>query len=152
MTAARNLLVELLVEELPPKSLKALGTAFAQELAKGLLERRFVTGSLVFESFASPRRLGVLVKSVQSQSTPREIPAENFMPVSVAYDKAGKPTPALIKKIKRRYHDAVDVEAVIREKLETVEEGGKQIVKHRAELSSPGSLQVGLEGALEDAI
>ena len=32
MTAARNLLVELFVEELPPKALKPLGTAFAVRL------------------------------------------------------------------------------------------------------------------------
>ena len=30
MTPAKNLLVELFVEELPPKALKALGEAFAE--------------------------------------------------------------------------------------------------------------------------
>ena len=39
MTAVRNLLVELFVEELPPKALKSLGTAFALRLAEGLVRQ-----------------------------------------------------------------------------------------------------------------
>ena len=39
--ATRNLLVELLVEELPPKSLKRLGAAFADGIAEGLAKGKF---------------------------------------------------------------------------------------------------------------
>ena len=152
MTAARNLLVELFVEELPPKALKALGTSFALALARGLHDRGFIAGSLAYEGFATPRRLAVLIERVQPESSPREIPAENFMPAAVAYDANGRPTPALVKKIRKRYQDDVDVDAIVREKLETVDENGKQMVKHRAELASPGRLPVGLQAALEDAI
>ena len=36
MSDTKNLLVELFVEELPPKALKKLGEAFANTLADGL--------------------------------------------------------------------------------------------------------------------
>jgi glycyl-tRNA synthetase beta chain len=36
MSTTKNLLVELLVEELPPKALKKLGEAFAESLLEGL--------------------------------------------------------------------------------------------------------------------
>ena len=42
MTTAQNLLVELLVEELPPKSLKKLGEAFANGIFSGLQSRDFL--------------------------------------------------------------------------------------------------------------
>ena len=58
MTTARNLLIELLVEELPPKSLKILGESFAKGMHKGLSERGFVADSIKPVSFATPRRLG----------------------------------------------------------------------------------------------
>ncbi|MBA2352473.1 MAG: hypothetical protein H0V78_12055, partial [Burkholderiales bacterium] len=38
-----TLLVELLTEELPPKALRQLGSAFAEGLAAGLKERGFLT-------------------------------------------------------------------------------------------------------------
>ena len=58
MTTTRNLLVELFVEELPPKSLKLLGESFAAGLHKRLSERGFVGDSIKPVIFATPRRLG----------------------------------------------------------------------------------------------
>ncbi len=47
MNSTRNLLVELFVEELPPKALKKLGEAFAGTLAASLQGRRRLAGAAV---------------------------------------------------------------------------------------------------------
>ena len=53
----KNLLVELFVEELPPKVLKKLGDAFATVLADQLRAQGLATDESVVTPFASPRRL-----------------------------------------------------------------------------------------------
>jgi glycyl-tRNA synthetase beta chain len=62
---AETLLVELLTEELPPKSLRQLGQALADEVLNGLvrfqLKLRDFSGRRIF---ATPRRLAVLVPDV----------------------------------------------------------------------------------------
>jgi len=52
-----NLLVELFVEELPPKALKRLGDSFAQLIADSL-RAQGLAGDGAVTPFASPRRLG----------------------------------------------------------------------------------------------
>ena len=52
-----NLLVELLVEELPPKALKKLGLAFATVLADSLKTQGLAAANAVVADFASPRQL-----------------------------------------------------------------------------------------------
>lgn len=93
-----NLLVELFVEELPPKALKKLGEAFGQGVRQGLVDRLLVKPGAGWQWFASPRRLAVSVKDVEAQQSPRVV-TEKLMPVSVAFDAEGKPTPALLKKM-----------------------------------------------------
>ncbi len=72
-----GLLVELLTEELPPRSLKALSDAFrdavVSELAKAQLHQRHFEG---VRTFATPRRLAVLIPEVKAQGEDRveEIP------------------------------------------------------------------------------
>ena len=65
-----TLLVEILTEELPPKSLRALSEAFLQGIAKGLS-----TAQLASESggrvFATPRRLAVSLPDVASEAPDR---------------------------------------------------------------------------------
>lgn len=61
MSTTKNLLVELFVEELPPKSLKKLGEAFAADLAKGLRSQGLAGEHSAVTAFASPRRLAVHV-------------------------------------------------------------------------------------------
>ncbi|MEP7299506.1 MAG: glycine--tRNA ligase subunit beta, partial [Burkholderiales bacterium] len=98
--STKNLLVELFVEELPPKALKKLGEAFADGLVSGLRKFQLLTSDQVTdrESFASPRRLAVLIPRVQSQATDRSA-SEKLMPVSVGLSATGEPTPALLKKL-----------------------------------------------------
>ena len=57
MTTTNNLLVELFVEELPPKALKKLGDAFAGVLREQLEAQGLADAGSVLTAFASPRRL-----------------------------------------------------------------------------------------------
>ena len=95
-----NLLVELFVEELPPKALKKLGEAFAKRLFDELVSTRFVEPEQEpnVQGFASPRRLAVLIPQVRG-STPATNEMRKLMPKKVAYDAAGQPTKALLKKL-----------------------------------------------------
>ena len=62
----RNLLVELLVEELPPKSLKQLGYSFAELIAASLKAQDLVAKESHVTAYASPRRLAVLIVRVRA--------------------------------------------------------------------------------------
>jgi glycyl-tRNA synthetase beta chain len=89
------LLIELLTEELPPKSLQALSEAFAERLLALLKEDElFIEGS-GYEVFATPRRLAVLFKEIASEAPSRSVTLPG-PPVTVALDKEGKPTSALL--------------------------------------------------------
>ena len=94
----RNLLVELFVEELPPKALKKLGEAFANGLADSLKAQGLAGAQALVASFASPRRLAVHVGQVAAQAADQARQTK-LMPVAVALDAGGAPTPALLKKL-----------------------------------------------------
>ena len=94
----KNLLVELFVEELPPKALKKLGEAFATGIAESLVSQGLADASSVATPFASPRRLAVYVTGVAERAADRQS-KQKLMPVGVALDAAGNPTPALLKKL-----------------------------------------------------
>ena len=94
----RNLLVELVCEELPPKALKKLGESFATTLVASLKAAGLAGDAAVATGFASPRRLGVHVTGVAAKAADRAL-LQKLMPASVAFDKEGAPTPALLKKL-----------------------------------------------------
>jgi len=98
MSTTKNLLVELFVEELPPKSLKKLGEAFAADLAKGLRSQGLAGEHSAVTAFASPRRLAVHVSGVLARAADRSVSVK-LMPVAVGLAADGKPTPALLKKL-----------------------------------------------------
>ena len=96
---ASNLLVELFVEELPPKALQKLGDAFASVIfdqlkAQGLLAS--IESRLT--AYASPRRLAVHITEVLPQAEDKAV-SQKLMPVAVGLDAEGKPTAALLKKL-----------------------------------------------------
>jgi glycyl-tRNA synthetase beta chain len=66
-----TLLVEILTEELPPKSLQSLSEAFLQAIAKGLAAARLASDS-EGRAFATPRRLAVSIPDVASHAADRE--------------------------------------------------------------------------------
>ena len=94
----KNLLVELFVEELPPKALKKLGEAFAGTLADSLKASGLAAADAAVTSCASPRRLAVQVAAVAPKAADRAV-QQKLMPVAVALDAAGNATPALLKKL-----------------------------------------------------
>ncbi len=98
--SAQTLLVELFTEELPPKSLKKLGTAFAKTIHAGLISRGLATTDAEIKMFATPRRLAVAVPDVLALAPDRS-ESKKLMPAKVAFDAAGNPTPALQKRLEK---------------------------------------------------
>ena len=94
----KNLLVELVCEELPPKALKKLGEAFASTLVASLHGAGLVGANAKVTAFASPRRLGVHVEGAAAKAADRAL-LQKLMPAAVAFDKDGNPSPALLKKL-----------------------------------------------------
>ncbi|HSN33301.1 MAG TPA: glycine--tRNA ligase subunit beta, partial [Ideonella sp.] len=93
-----SLLVELFVEELPPKALRALGEAFAQGIADSLRSQGLADAASVATPFASPRRLALHLTRVRARAADRSV-LHKLMPVAVGLDAAGRATPALAKKL-----------------------------------------------------
>ncbi|MBH1987426.1 MAG: glycine--tRNA ligase subunit beta, partial [Burkholderiales bacterium] len=93
-----NLLVELFVEELPPKALKKLGESFANVLADGLKAQGLAGADAVVTPYASPRRLAVHVSGVASKAVDQPV-QHKLMPVAVGLGADGQATPALLKKL-----------------------------------------------------
>ena len=88
-----DFLVELGTEELPPKALRSLMLAFAENLERLLAEHRLEHDSI--QPYASPRRLALLVPALATRQPDREFEAKG-PPVSVAFDESGAPKPAAI--------------------------------------------------------
>src|SRR3984885_4169394 len=97
-TNLASLLVELRTEELPPKALARLGTSFAEGIVQRLAARDLIEGEAIFEKYATPRRLAVLIKNVRAAAPDGQV-RERVLPFSAALDKTGHPTPPLAKKL-----------------------------------------------------
>ncbi len=109
----KNLLVELFVEELPPKALKKLGEAFSSVLADALKAQGLAEAGAAVRAFATPRRLAVHVTGVAAKAADRAV-QQKLMPVAVALDAAGNATPALLKKLAAAGADASAVPSLKR--------------------------------------
>jgi glycyl-tRNA synthetase beta chain len=97
----KTLLVELRTEELPPKALAKLGEVFAAGVHAGLADRNLVLAGGEYKWFATPRRLAVQIPQVLAVAPDAKV-HEKIMPVSVALDAAGNPSPALLKKLEAK--------------------------------------------------
>jgi len=91
MSAADDFLVEIGTEELPPKALRALMTAFGENLTAAVDEARLAHGSV--HVHASPRRLAVVIEGLSRSQDDRNV-THKGPPVSIAFDDDGKITPA----------------------------------------------------------
>jgi glycyl-tRNA synthetase beta chain len=89
----RDFLVELGTEELPPTALHGLEQAFAAGIRSGLEKAGLTHGEVV--SFATPRRLAVMVKRLVARQPDQDI-RRRGPPVSAAIDAAGLPTRAAL--------------------------------------------------------
>jgi glycyl-tRNA synthetase beta chain len=151
--STQNLLVELFVEELPPRALKKLGEAFSKELFEQLKVRGHIGDSSVRTSFATPRRLAAHITSVAEKAQDKEI-REKLMLVAVAI-KDGKPTDALRKRLAKigrerladLWPNAVDGPDSL-----VIQNDGKAEAVYLKGIAAGGHLGVGLEFALEEAI
>lgn len=101
MAKTAPLLVELLTEELPPKSLARFGEVFSAGVFAGLVQRKLVADSASYQWFATPRRLAVLIPDVLDVAADQQV-EEKMMPVSVALGADGQPSPALLKKLEAK--------------------------------------------------
>ena len=138
-----SLLVELQTEELPPKALKKLSEAFAQNLTKSLASQHFLADGSQTTVYGSPRRLAALVTNVLAKS-PDEAFKQKLVPVKVGLDAEGNATPALLKKMK-----ALGIDADVKS-LKQVDDGKN--VQLFYEGIRPGvELAHGLQTALEAA-
>jgi glycyl-tRNA synthetase beta chain len=67
-----TLLVEILTEELPPKSLRALSEAFRDRLLGDLAKAQLARRDAAAKAYATPRRLAVLIPEVAEAGQDRE--------------------------------------------------------------------------------
>ncbi len=141
----KNLLVELFVEELPPKALKKLGESFAATLAANLKSRGLAGDDASVTPFASPRRLAVHVTNVAAKAADKPM-QQKLMPVAVALDASGQPTPALLKKLAALGQDAAVVPSLKRAL------DGKAEALFLDSVVPGATLQEGLQAALEAAL
>jgi glycyl-tRNA synthetase beta chain len=95
---SRPLLVELFVEELPPKALPLLGSEFANLVFNGLVRFQLTVRESSYQVYATPRRLAVVVQDVVQQGAERTEDVK-LMPVNVGLTADGQPTPALLKRL-----------------------------------------------------
>jgi glycyl-tRNA synthetase beta chain len=145
MSTTRNLLVELFVEELPPKALKKIGEAFASTLAASLRAQGLAGESSAVTPFASPRRLAVHISAVAPQAADKAV-SHKLMPVAVGLDKDGNATPALLKKLAALGADASALPALKRQP-----DGKAEALFLDSKLSG-ATLAQGLQKALDEAL
>ena len=141
----KNLLVELFVEELPPKALNKLGEAFSSVLFETLKSQGLASEGSVATAFASPRRLAVHATNILVVA-PDKTSTQKLMPVSVGLDASGNPTPALIKRLNGMGLDESAVPNL------TKQADGKNEALFLDVLQKGVSLKDGLQSALNEAI
>lgn len=145
----KNLLVELFVEELPPKALRKLGEAFAGTLADQLRALGLTGADSVVTPYASPRRLAAHLSHVWLKAEDKAV-QQKLMPASVGLGADGLPTPALIKKLQSLGADTSDPQALLAALKRQGE--GKAEALFWDSLVTGATLDAGLQKALDEAI
>ncbi len=140
-----NLLVELLVEELPPKSLKQLGNSFAELLSAGLQTQDLAAKDAKITAYATPRRLVVHITNVTVQAPDKAV-TQKLMPVAVGLDAQGQATPPLLKKLA-----SLGADASVVPQLKRVLDGKAETLFLDTTVKGT-SLTDGLQKALQDTI
>ncbi len=146
----KNLLVELFVEELPPKALKKLGESFARTLAESLKAQGLATEHSAVTPFASPRRLAVHLSAVLGEGKQQAVSIK-LVPEAIAYDAAGLETSQLESAtIKRAGFPSIAAAKEIGEFV-VREEAGKRYVFHET-LAAGKPIRLALQKALDEAL
>jgi glycyl-tRNA synthetase beta chain len=142
---AKNLLVELFVEELPPKALKKLGEAFGAGLLQSLRASGLAGEGSALNVFATPRRLAAHISHVLPVA-PDKAQSVKLMPVAVGLAADGSATPALLKKLAGLGADASAVPM-----LKQAPDGKATALFFDSTM--PGAtLAAGLQAALDDTL
>ncbi len=140
-----NLLVELFVEELPPKVLQKLGDAFAGVLFDQLAAQGLTSNGSRLTAFASPRRLAAHITEVAPQAADKAV-SQKLMPATVGLTADGQATPALLKKLAALGADASAVAG-----LQRVHDGKAEVLYFES-TARGAQLTDGLQKALDEAI
>ncbi len=140
-----TLTLEVFTEELPPKSLRKLGESFSAAIFTSLQQAQLLSPHSKALSFASPRRLAVQIDGVLNQA-PNYPVREKLLPVSIAFDAAGKPSAPLLKKLAALNCAEID--------LNTLERSGdgKNEAIYLNLIATGAQLTVTLQIALESAL
>lgn len=101
-----DFLIEIHTEELPPKSLRKISEAFEKEI-KDRVEKSGLTLKEV-KSFATPRRLAVLIQHLSAQQPDKTIERKGPA-LDKAYDADDKPTQACLGFVKSAGVDISDL-------------------------------------------
>ena len=145
----QNLLVELFVEELPPKALKKLGESFANVLFEQLRDAGLTGASAVVTPYASPRRLAAHVTQVAAQAADKAV-QQKLMPVTVGLDASGNATPALLKKLQALGADVSNPRALVAS-LKRAPDGKAEALFYDS-VATGATLLQGLQKALDEAL
>ena len=145
MTSSHNLLVELFVEELPPKALKKLGDAFAQVLLAQLRAQGLAGDSSQVTAYATPRRLAAHITHVLARAADKQV-SQKLMPVAVGLTADGQATPALLKKLSALGADASAVPG-----LKRAQDGKAEALFYDSTVAG-ATLADGLQKALTEAL
>lgn len=125
--SAKDFLVELGTEELPPKALKSLGEAFLAGIEKGLKAAGLTYSAA--RCYAAPRRLAVQIDQLAVQQPDRTVNLDG-PPLQAAFDASGNPTQAALGFAKKCGVD-----------LELIDKSGPKL---KFSQSIPGQPAVGL--------
>ncbi len=141
----QNLLIELFVEELPPKALQKLGDAFSSVLFDQLKAQGLTAANSAVTAYASPRRLAAHITDVSALAADKAV-QQKLMPVTVGLDASGNATPALLKKLQAL---GAGPEAVAQ--LKRAPDGKAEALFYDS-IVKGASLADGLQKALNEAI
>jgi glycyl-tRNA synthetase beta chain len=141
----QNLLIELFVEELPPKVLQKLGDAFSGVLFEQLKAQGLTAANSTVTAYASPRRLAAHITAVSALAADKAV-QQKLMPVTVGLDASGNATPALLKKLQAL---GAGPEAVAQ--LKRAPDGKAEALFYDS-IVKGASLTDGLQKALSEAI
>ncbi|MBU3646528.1 MAG: glycine--tRNA ligase subunit beta [Limnohabitans sp.] len=140
-----NLLIELFVEELPPKALQKLGDAFSSVLFEQLKAQGLTADHSAVTAYASPRRLAAHITAVAAQAGDKAV-QQKLMPVTVGLDANGNATPALLKKLQ-----ALGAGPEVVAQLKRAPDGKAEALFYDS-IVKGASLAEGLQKALSEAI
>ncbi len=141
----QNLLIELFVEELPPKALQKLGDTFSSVLFDQLKAQGLTAANSAVTAYASPRRLAAHITAVSALAADKAV-QQKLMPVTVGLDASGNATPALLKKLQAL---GAGPEAVAQ--LKRAPDGKAEALFYDS-IVKGASLADGLQKALSEAI